>query len=85
MSRPQRMSGRRRRSRIRRVIERDGSRCWICEEPIDLTLDPGDARARSLDHVHPCACGGSNSLENLRLAHRDCNTLRNHEPVRKVA
>jgi 5-methylcytosine-specific restriction endonuclease McrA len=85
MSRPRSMNGDQRRSRIRRLVERDGCRCWICDEPIDLALDPGDARARSLDHIHPWSLRGSNDLSNLRLAHRDCNTARDREPLMAVA
>lgn len=52
------------------LIKRDGMVCALCKEPIlhmrDLTID----------HVVPLARGGTDKLENLRLAHEFCNNQR---------
>lgn len=56
------------------VRERDGDLCSVCGKPIDFTVAPGGWMGPSLEHVIPKAAGGSNELENLRLAHaRPCN------------
>lgn len=60
------------------VIERWGTECWICHEPIDLTLPYLTPRGYSVDHVRPRAYGGSDDLTNLRPAHRQCNIARGH-------
>jgi 5-methylcytosine-specific restriction endonuclease McrA len=74
-----RAPGRRRRERLQMVrrasydryeiFERDGWRCWICGEAVTEE----DA---SIDHVVPIAQGGADAPDNLRTAHRDCNSRR---------
>ena len=63
--------------KVRALLRRDGDRCWLCREIIDLDLKPPHPRSLSLDHVIPRRpFGGSHALTNLRLAHRDCNERR---------
>ena len=50
-----------------RIIERDQSICHICGQKVekaDLTLD----------HVIPLARGGNHTEDNLKVAHRSCNS-----------
>jgi 5-methylcytosine-specific restriction endonuclease McrA len=62
------------------VIATYGVNCWLCGKPIVKGL--GKARAStdldgfSVDHVVPVALGGTNDLDNLRPAHRQCNNER---------
>lgn len=63
------------------IYERDGWTCQICTEPVDrdlMTTDPGGNWAPSLDHIEPqsWALIPDHSPENLRLAHRWCNSVR---------
>lgn len=59
------------------VYHRDGYRCQLCFEPVDMCADPGrDPRGPSLDHIIPRARGGGDERSNLRLAHRGCNSRR---------
>lgn len=60
------------------VTDRDGWDCQLCGEPVDKTLsgDPVDPWSPTLDHVIPQSMGGSDDVENLRLAHRWCNQVR---------
>lgn len=51
------------------VIERDGSTCRLCGEPVEL--DQVD-----LDHLVPVSLGGTNHADNLRVAHASCNRAR---------
>lgn len=62
---------------------RDKDICWICGETVDDTdcqIINGHfiagSRYPSIDHTHPIALGGVHSWENVRLAHKDCNTKR---------
>lgn len=41
--------------------------CWICRQNI------GNVDEASIDHAIPLAKGGSNRMDNLRLAHVACN------------
>jgi 5-methylcytosine-specific restriction endonuclease McrA len=63
--------------RIKRaLVRRDGRRCWICGGDINMDLMAPDGKAASIDHKVRRRDGGSNRLENLRLAHAWCNEVR---------
>ncbi len=62
-------------SRLEEVAERDGWRCWLCDEPVDPEMSVNDPRGPSVDAVATKAKSkgkGGPPLE--RLAHRACNT-----------
>jgi hypothetical protein len=58
------------------IYERDAWTCQICSEPVDRTQRPGTRWAASLDHIIPVSLGGPDELDNLRLAHHRCNSVR---------
>jgi HNH endonuclease len=58
------------------LAEEHGWMCWVCEEPIDPTLNYPDLLSVSVDHVIPLARRGTNRWENLRPAHLICNSQR---------
>lgn len=68
---------------VRGLYKRDGGICYLCGKPCRLddyiTTDQavvcGDWYP-SIDHVVPLAKGGEHSWENVRLAHRKCNSLK---------
>ncbi len=62
--------------RWRRICERDGWTCWICETPIDRALAPPDRMSGTVDHVVPLSEGGSDDDSNVRAAHLSCNSKR---------
>ena len=59
-----------------KIYERDGWRCQLCGEPVDMCAPAHANLAPSLDHIVPRAHGGSDEPDNLRLAHRVCNSAR---------
>lgn len=59
------------------VYKRDKGVCWLCGKPCDITLDSNDNYYPSIDHVFPIAKGGKDTWDNVRLAHRICNTIKN--------
>lgn len=62
--------GSKQRKKIRRAVRmRDGDHCWIC-------LKLMHTHDMSIDHVIPKSDGGTNVLENFKLAHRFCNESR---------
>jgi hypothetical protein len=61
------------------IAERDGWRCWLCDEPVPAAARPGDPNAPTLDHVLPRSKGGRREPGNLRLAHRRCNHRRHSQ------
>ena len=62
------------------VGDRDGWRCWICDEPVDPEMSVNDPRGPSVDSVTTSSKakgkgkGKKAAPEPERLAHRDCNT-----------
>jgi 5-methylcytosine-specific restriction endonuclease McrA len=57
----------------RALFERDAGLCWICEQPVDLTLEWPDPGFASVDHVVMVRDGGPHTMANVRLAHLRCN------------
>jgi len=62
--------------RIQRLLKRDGHNCWLCGKPFLMGANPNHSQAPSLDHVLERRNGGWDSYDNLRLAHRSCNSAR---------
>ncbi len=66
-------------SRLDEVAERDGWRCWLCDEPVDPRMSVNDGRGPSVDScISDARSKGSKNkgrpAEQERLAHRGCNT-----------
>jgi hypothetical protein len=60
--------------RLEDIAERDGWRCWLCDEPVDPTMSVNDARGPSIDAVVTKAKAKKSGPAEERLAHRACNT-----------
>lgn len=63
---------------------RDKGICWLCGEPVDWSDVTYNENGHcvtgnmypSVDHVVPLAKGGVHSWDNVRLAHRRCNSIK---------
>ncbi|MEU6267685.1 HNH endonuclease [Saccharopolyspora shandongensis] len=53
-----------------------GLPCAICGRPINYDLPPNHRQSFTADHVVPMALGGTNTIDNVRPAHRSCNSRR---------
>lgn len=62
------------RDKHRARIARDKPACHICGRAIDYTLPHLDPRSFVVDHVRPLAKGGTDTLDNKKAAHRECNS-----------
>lgn len=62
----------------KQIYERDKYTCWLCLEPVDITLKDGDPLAPTLDHVIAHSDGGKDNKKNLKLAHAKCNNERHN-------
>jgi hypothetical protein len=68
--------------RLDEVGERDGWRCWLCDEPVDPDMSVNDPRGPSIDSrtterkAKSKGKGGGkgHGTGQERLAHRSCNT-----------
>lgn len=61
-------------ARLEEVAERDGWRCWLCDEPVDATMSVNDPRGPSVDSIVTKAKAKRSGPSVERLAHRACNT-----------
>ncbi len=63
-------------SKLSEVGDRDGWRCWLCDEPVDPQMSVNDARGPSIDSRATKTKNNKNNSGPLqeRLAHRACNT-----------
>lgn len=52
------------------LINKYGSVCYLCKETIET------AKAITFDHWIPVSKAGSDTLDNYRLAHSECNNLK---------
>ena len=65
------------------VIAAHGLTCCICgrecdpAEPYDRGRNP---RYPTVEHLLPQSAGGTHDLDNLRLAHKGCNSARGNRP-----
>jgi hypothetical protein len=71
------------------VIELYGTDCHICQEPIDLEVSRkvgiGDWKlGLHIDHLIPLAKGGSDTLDNVRPSHANCNLLKNAKNMEDI-
>ena len=55
------------------LARRDGTKCGICGQEVDLSLAYPDLMRGSVDHILPVALGGTHEDTNLQLAHLRCN------------
>jgi HNH endonuclease len=50
---------------IEHLLHRDGHLCYLCDEPLNSDI--------TIDHVVPKSRGGSEDVDNFKLAHFRCN------------
>lgn len=62
----------------RRVFDRDGWVCQLCDGVVDPTAKHPDPWSASLDHVLPLSLGGRHTYANTQLAHLRCNLVKNN-------
>ena len=73
---------------LHRLFERDEGICWLCGERCDyqdFTVDGNTFiagnRYPSIDHVMPLSKGGRHTWDNVKLAHRICNTKKGNREI----
>ena len=63
------------------IFERDGYNCYLCGIPVDLSGSyivgqPGWELYPHIEHVIPISKGGSDTLDNVKIAHAKCNLIK---------
>ena len=63
--------------KARKIIYASQTNCGICGRPVDFDKKFPDPWSATLDHIVPVSKGGDPAaLENLQLAHLQCNRLK---------
>ncbi len=68
----------------RDIFERDGWRCHICGRFVRRYGPSDHPMAATLDHIIPISEGGTHTPDNIKTAHRCCNTRRDAERYRSM-
>ena len=74
-----------RRELERRLLDRQGTLCFICGKPIDLTLEK---HSLDIDHIDPLVKNGLDAENNFALTHAGCNRSKgasNLQVARRIA
>lgn len=71
------MTGTRKERRVDFLARKYGPVCHLCSNP--FSQKPGEEM--TIDHVIPLARGGTDHVNNLRLAHKKCNNKRGILPI----
>jgi len=66
------------------ILKAYGSNCYLCNSEIDLDIARNSRRGATVDHVIPLSRGGSDELENLRLAHWECNNKKSNKLIEEL-
>ena len=64
---------------IEQIGDRDNWTCHICSEPVDPYLPGNHREGGTYDHVIPLSKGGSDQVDNLKLAHWICNVRKSNK------
>lgn len=54
----------------KRLLDRQGGKCFICDDVVDLVLHKGQL---DIDHIDPLALNGLDAENNFALTHASCN------------
>lgn len=71
------------------VLDMYGTCCYLCDKEIDLTA-PRQSGAQGwetslhIDHLVPISKGGSDSLDNVRPTHGQCNLKKGSQMLTKI-
>lgn len=66
---------------LQALMLRDNGICWLCGKPCNIDLDSNDNDYPSIDHVIPISKGGKDAWNNVKLAHRICNSLKSNKII----
>lgn len=61
---------------LRKIAARDNDECHICGDAVQWNDSPQGNWYPSMDHVIPLAKGGCHTFDNIKLAHRWCNSIK---------
>lgn len=70
--------------RVRARLQNTQPNCHICGNPINWTADKDHPQSFVVDHVTPLKLGGPDTPDNMRAAHRECNSKKRARPYAPI-
>lgn len=67
----------------KQIYERDKGLCFLCIEPVDLTLKHPDPMCFSFQHAMPLIHGGHDTPDNVLTSHLVCNLRQGTKPFKR--
>lgn len=64
---------------INRLTKRDGRNCSLCNKVMNYSVDNNHNDYPSIEHVKPISKGGTHTWDNVKLAHRKCNSEKSNK------
>lgn len=61
---------------LEKLVIRDKNICYLCNEEVHMDKHYNHNMYGSIDHVVPLAKGGTHTWNNIKLAHRICNSIK---------
>lgn len=61
---------------LEKLVKRDKNICYLCNEEVHMDKHYNHNMYGSIDHVIPLAKGGTHTWNNVKLAHRICNSIK---------
>ena len=66
---------------LSKLVKRDKGICYICGKKVNMKADSNSDWYGSIDHVKAIANGGNHTWDNVKLAHRYCNTIKSDDKL----
>jgi 5-methylcytosine-specific restriction endonuclease McrA len=66
------------------IFERDNYKCWICGCNVVVLRNKANCKtpkAATIDHVIPLAKGGTHTIDNIKTACRQCNSIKSDKII----
>ena len=64
---------------IEEIIATWGSDCYVCKEPVDMSLPRTSRQGATVEHIIPLSKNGSDEIDNLRISHWICNNAKSNK------
>lgn len=61
---------------LKSLFQRDNGKCYLCNCEVNMDEHHNHNLYGSIDHVIPISKGGTHTWDNVKLAHRKCNSLK---------
>lgn len=69
---------------VEQLVAIHGAVCYLCTEPIDMTIPRTSPMGATVEHIVPLSRQGTDDFENLQLAHWICNIRKSNKLIEGI-